>query len=314
MNSRKLSKEQLGRLHLYEEQLKSAAINGEYDVAKLVMSDLQPYLRQLHDETRLQKNKALLFEAAMNSGFLDLAISGFIGVRGKTEKRTKIYLQATALLAICYIRKGDFKSADSLISFVISHKKNIKSEVRRRLFVRKVVNRFEEECALYSLRNTHGDYVAPEDVQNMAGELLLAFSEDELFDQLGRNAPKDTISLLLKIDGMARKQLLPAEIKYLPEPQSIENNCYVGKTLFSSVKRVVWRSLCDKNSEVYKVWHDGGIKLLLNKYSIGIAITQALMSSGINVSHLAVIITALVIRFGIDVYCDRYKPEDIMVD
>lgn len=196
----------------------------------------------------------------------------------------------------------------------MSHKNNIKSEERRRLFVRKVVNRFEEECTFYSLRKSHGECLTPEDIQVKAGELLSVFTEDELFDQLGRNAPKETISLLLKIDCMARKQLLPAEIKYLPEPQSIEKNSYVGKTMFSSVKRVVWRSLCDKNSEVYKVWHDGGIKMLLNKYSIGIAITEALVSNGINVGHLTVIITALVIRFGIDVYCDRYKPEDIMID
>jgi hypothetical protein len=47
------------------------------------------------------QSKVWLFEAAMEAGNLDIAEAGFVGVRAKCSKGTRLHLEATALLAIC---------------------------------------------------------------------------------------------------------------------------------------------------------------------------------------------------------------------
>lgn len=311
---RKFTTEELDQLRIYESNLTKAAKSGDYAAAKQMLVELQPFLRRIGNETRLQKNKALLFESAMNAGIIDTAIMGFIGVRKKTAKRTKIHLQATALQAICYLRKREIDKAEPLIAFVIEHKKYIKSDSTRREFVSKIVQRFEEETAFASLHDAGSDSIAPETIQKNAGELLKEFTEDELFAELGKSVPPSTVAVILRIDNLARKQLEASEIKYLSDPNDVKSQRHVGKTVFGSIKRVLWKSLCDLNSEVYKAWHNGGMKLVLSKFYIGTAIATVLASHGANLSHLLVVTTALVIRFGIDVYCERYRPEDIMLD
>jgi hypothetical protein len=72
--------------------------------------------------------KNWLFEAAMESGHLNLAESGFIGVRKNTSPSSRVHLEATALLAICYLRQRKLKESEPLIAAVVGSK-NIKSEV-----------------------------------------------------------------------------------------------------------------------------------------------------------------------------------------
>ena len=129
---RKFTEEELAELHRLETYLTNAAKSGDYEAAREMMGGLQPFLRRIGNETRLQKNKALLFEAAMNAGHTGIAIPGFVGVRKKTGKRTKIHLQAAALEAICHIRNGDTTKAEPLMSLVIARKNSIRSESRRR--------------------------------------------------------------------------------------------------------------------------------------------------------------------------------------
>lgn len=310
---RSFTDEELAQVHRYERNLHLAVGSGDYATAKQIVIDLQPLLRRIGNETRLQQNKALVFEAAMNADLIDTAVMGFTGVRKKSAERTKLHLQATALQAICHLRNRDVDKAEPLMAFVINHKKNIKSESVRRAFVENIVKRFEEESAFASLRDAGGDPITPEMIQRRAGELLAQFTEDELFEELGKATPPQTVAVLLRIDDVARRQLQHAEIRYLPDPRDLKNHRRVGKTVFSSIKRVLWKSLCHADSEVYKAWNNGGMKLVLNKFYIGTAIATVLASQGANLRHILIVTTALVLRFGIDVYCDRYKPDDIML-
>jgi hypothetical protein len=86
----------------------------------------------------------------------------------------------------------------------------------------------------------------------------------------------------------------------------------LGRTAFRSFKRVLYRSLCDPDSDVYKAWFANGVGYVLDRKYLGAAVAAAFLHLGIGIKALAVSATALVIKFGIDVYCDRYRPDFVM--
>jgi hypothetical protein len=51
---------------------------------------------------------------------------------------------------------------------------------------------------------------------------------------------------------------------------------------------------------------------VLDKRYLAIAVTTALSGMSIGIKALGVSATALLIKLGIEVFCDRYKPTGIM--
>jgi hypothetical protein len=94
--------------------------------------------------------KVWLFEAAMEAGHLNVAVPGFVGIREGMSKGTRLHLEATAALAICYLRQKKLAQAEPFIAEVL-RSGNIRSESRRRQFIRHVVSRFEKEGLLAAL-------------------------------------------------------------------------------------------------------------------------------------------------------------------
>ncbi len=193
-----LTTDQKSRLHVLEPALRNAIRLGDYDSARRITAEIQILLRTSGHETRLMQAKAWLFEAAMEAGELDIAESGFIGIRKKTSDGTRIYLEATALLAICYLRKHRLDLAEPFISETLRKQKNIGSPARRRKFIRATIARFEEEGALASLKGRGNELLDPDDLQKEAGEMVRTLTEDEVFAALGHSLPPETIAYLLR--------------------------------------------------------------------------------------------------------------------
>lgn len=307
-----LTVNQKQRLRVLEPALRNAARLGDYSSAQRITAELQLLLRPTGHETRLQQDKAWLFEAAMEAGELKTAELGFIGIRKKTVSGTRIYLEATALLAICYLRDDRLDLAEPMISETLKRDKNIGSEARRRKFIRTVVKRFEEEGALASLKGCGSEQLDPDELQSDAGAMIQTLTEDEVFANLGKSLPKKTVAYLLKIDLFARGQLPSAEVRYLPLPEDLVKHSELGRTVFSSIRRVLYRSLCDPESDVYKAWFNQGFVTVLNKRYFGIAVMTTLAGMSIGIKALGVSATALLIKLGIEVFCERYKPSGIM--
>ena len=146
-----LTDSQKRRLKLLEPALRDAVKLGKYERAKLLTHEIQDVLRPTGHETRLMQAKNWLFEAALESGNIEFAISGFNGIRIKASSTTRLYLEATALLAVCYLRKKDLKSAQPLIEEALGNLRNISSERQRRKLHANLVKRFEEEGMLAAL-------------------------------------------------------------------------------------------------------------------------------------------------------------------
>jgi len=98
----------------------------------------------------------------------------------------------------------------------------------------------------------------------------------------------------------------------LPSPKDMIRDEVAGKTVFQSLKRVVYNSLCDPNSDVYKAWLTNGLGVVLDKKYITTAVAASLSGLGIGFKALAVSSVALIIRFGLDIYCEQNKPTGIM--
>lgn len=119
----------------------------------------------------------------MQAGHLSIAVPGFIGIRGKVAKTTRLHLEATALLAICYLRQKKLAGAEPLIREVLRNR-NIRSESRRKQFLREVVSRFKEEGLLGALSGQVREELDAEEVQQLAADLVRTKNEDEILSEM----------------------------------------------------------------------------------------------------------------------------------
>ncbi|CAA9312172.1 MAG: hypothetical protein AVDCRST_MAG68-1425 [uncultured Gemmatimonadetes bacterium] len=312
--ARALTEGELRRLRPLEKKLRAAARRGDLRVAKEIAGDIQGLLRIAGDETRLQKAKAWLYEAALEAGELEFAVSGFIGIRGRTRPSTRIYLEATGLLAVCYLRLANLEAAKPLISESFQRVGNINSGPRKRQFYRRLIERFEEEWAIAVLAmGMPEETLDPERVQNEAGMLVATTPEDEILQQLGRHLPKQTADLLLEVYRYSHKQLPSAERLLLPSPDDKRRSRELGSTVFRSAKRAVWKALCDPTTDTYKMWFENGIMVAMDRKVVGASVVSALTGLGIGVYAFAVPIAALLIKLGVDVFCETCSAGGLMI-
>ncbi|MEX1026695.1 MAG: hypothetical protein WD049_01620 [Candidatus Paceibacterota bacterium] len=308
-----LTDEQKKRLRILEPALRNAARLGDYGTATRITADIQRLLRPTGHETRLMQAKNWLFQAAMLAGKIETAAIGLEGVRKKTNARTRVNLEATALLAVCRLRQEKIEEAKPLMRDTLENLDWISSESRRRQFRQRIIQLFDEETALAALRGHGHERLTPETLQDEAGALVQQMSEDGLLFELGDAIPEEVVFKILEIDEYARKLIPEHEVRYLPDPEALRKRKEIGRTVFSAIKVTLYRSICDPESEVYKAWYANGIQVVLDKKYISAAVVAALHGLGIGIKAIAVSAIALVIRFGVDVYCEKFKPDSAMI-
>jgi hypothetical protein len=307
-----LTEAQKRRLARLEPRLRNAARIGDFATAKTYAAELQEILRSTGHHMRLYQSKNWLFEAALEAGDLVLARHGFEGIRASVKPTTRLYLEATALLAICHLRDGDIEAAKPHMAEVLSNTDAIQSDFQRRAFKRRVIDRFDEEAILASLRNCGSDNLDASALEAEAGQLIQTKTEDEMFLSLGELTPQHSVDILFCVEEFARKQLPVGDLKFLPGPKTRTERREVGKIVFASFKRTLWRSLCDPESEIYKAWFHQGMGVVLDKKYFGATVVATFSGFGIGHHALAVFATTLLIKFGLEVFCDAYHPEALM--
>jgi len=308
----KLTAKQKERLRVLEPKLKLAIADRELETAKRLVVDLQSVLRKTGHLTRLVQSKNRLFELALELNELNFAIRGLEGNRTLVSDRTRLYIEATALLAICYLRKEEIERAKPLIKEVLHNDSVIKSDRTRTKFRREIIDRFNEETALYSLKNKEQEQFSEEELEEEIIKLITKKTESEIYLSLGKSVPQHTKYLLFQVHEYSTKQLPTAERLALPSPNEKIKDKEVGKTVFQSVKRVLYNSLCDPKSEIYQVWFKNGMGMILSKNYIRGAVIACLANIGIGIKMISASIIALIIKFGLEVYCEKYKPTDLM--
>lgn len=310
-----LSQHQKTRLKELEPKLHSAVQFGNFPLAKKITSQIQGLLRETGHETRLLQNKNWLYECALETGNYSFAERGYIGTRKKIAKTTRIYLEATALLAICYLRQNKIKKAKPLVAEALSRDKNIKSELKRKQFHSRFIVRLEEECILAGLYSATPPALPVEEAQQLAIEFVRKNnSEQEILIELGKALPKSSLHLADEVREVFDRGLPAPDRKALPPPISEETVEELGARSNSALKRVAWRALCDPDSDLHKEWTQG-IQAFYDKKVLMTAIATACV--GISLGPSAVIlaaIAALAIRFGAAVFCEKYQPAGLMIE
>lgn len=303
-----LTEKQKERLKILEPKLEKAIQNRNFDVAKDIVLDLQTLLKPTNHFSRLVRSKNKLYELAIELNKLEFALSGLLSNEKVINHNTRIYLETISLIAICYLRQKEIYSAQRYIQKVLKNHTVIKTKRTREVFHFEIINRFNEEVAMATITKDMAVYLDEKEVEEEAIRIIQTLSDDEIFSKIGQESPQSTKDLIYLIHDFSTKQLPSAERLALPSPDQKIKDKEIGVTIFESVKRVLYNSLCNKESEIYKTWFNNGMQTLLSKGYIKGAVISCLVKSGIGIPMIASSIIALIMKFGIEVYCTKYKP------
>ena len=303
-----LSEKQKERLRILEPKLKNAITEQNFEIAKNIVLDLQTLLRPTNHLVRLIQSKNKLYELAIELNKADFAINGLLSNEKVLNENTRIYLETISLIAICYLRTKNIPSAQEYIRKVLQNHSVIKTERTRSIFHSEIISRFNEEVAMATLTSNQEVHLDEDEIEREAIRIIQTLTDDEIFSQIGQRSPKATKDLIFQIHDFSTKQLPSAERFALPSPNQMIMDKEVGITVFESVKRVIYNSLCNPESDIYKTWFDNGMQMVLSKGYIKSAVVSCLVNIGFGISMIASSIVALVMKFGIEVYCTKYKP------
>lgn len=239
---------------------------------------------------------------------------GFEGTIQKSNPKTRLHLEATTLLAICYLREENLDKARNLIINAVENINNIKSDSRRLQFHTRMIQRLEEESILIGLSsNSNGNPLNINEVDLEAIRLIKTKSDNQIYLEMGRAVPQRSIDLLNEVRYTYTLRLTAPDQKILPPPISEENKEELGKRANSALKRVAWRAICTPESEIYKAWSQGLSVVYDKKYITG-AIVASFNSSRITLIMIAASASALAIKFGAEVFCETFAPDPMMID
>lgn len=305
-----LSKVQKERIKRLEPALKEAAANGNLSLAKQIVVDLKGIYLATGNSAKFGLAKNRLFEAAMEAGELTFAIEGLEGIRKSCNNNTRVYLEATTLLAICYLRKNILSETEPLITEVLTNDHVIKSPEKRTEFRKLVIERFNEETTLRSLKSDVVDEYTLEEIEATAINMANSNSETEIYKNIGQFVPDSTKNILSKVDAFSKKQLPSAQRLMLNAPITPADAEEIGKTVYASIKRVVYGSLCDKKNSNYKSWHGSSATAL--KTGVTVVVAEVFSKFSIGMKAVLVSVIAIILKLGIEIYCDFNKPINVM--
>lgn len=310
---KKLSDDQKNKLAVFEPQLRSCVRSADLNKAKRITAKIQELLRSTGHETRILQAKNWLYETAMEANSLTFAKMGFEGTIQKSSPRTRLHLEATSLLAICYLREGSFERARELIVRAVDNINNIKSDERREQFHKRLIERLEEESILVGLVDKSATPLELQEVDDQAVKLVMTKSENQIYLEMGRAVPQRSVDILADIRDTYTHRLPAPDRKMLPPPITEENKEALGKRASSALKRVAWRAICSPESEIYKAWSQG-LSVVYDKKYIASAIVASFNSVNISAIMIAASAAALAIKFGAEIFCETFAPSSMMIE
>lgn len=312
MARRRLPTEKLAVLRSLEEELKGAVRTGAVERAIELATQIQGLFADDRRHHRLLRAKLWAFEACLNANRLQYAQSGFLGVRKLAGSSTRLYLEASSLLAICYLRNKEINEAKEVVREVVKKINNIKSDNTRRKFQKRLIERIEEECILTDLMDTQIGPLDTKEIEEKAILLVQHNSDNEIYKLIGNSVPSSGIALLRDVRAYSIEQIPLSDRKLLPPPERAEEPRKIGKTAFAILRRVIWKTLCSEDSSVYKLWSRRVPKVFDQGYFTA-AIVTTLGEYRIGIPLIASGIAALVMKYSAEEFCEISKPKGIMI-
>ncbi len=312
MTTTKLSEKILRELRPLEEVLRKAVADQEAETAIESATRIQALFGTDRSHHRLLRAKLWAYEACVDANRLSYAESGLIGVRKLSGPATRLYLEASGLLAITQLRQKKVTEAKKLIREVIKNINNIASDRTRHQFQRRFIERIEEECIFAELIGS-GD--APLDVKEVEAKaifLLQRSSDDEIYKLIGNSIPMASVSLLSDVRNYSILQLPAPDRKLLPAPEKAQEPKSIGRTTFAMLRRIAWKTFCNSDSPIYKLWSKKISKVFDDGY-FAAAVVATLSDFRIGVPILASGLAALAMKYSAEEFCALAKPKGLMI-
>lgn len=303
-----LSDEQKRRLKILEPRLEQAILDQNLKFAKEIVVDLQSVLRPTRHFVRLVQSKNKLCELAIELGQFDSILKILESNIKVLKPKTRIYIETISLLAIYYLRLKDVEKAKKYIKEVLENHTVIKTERTRKIFHSEIIDRFNQEVAIATLTGFHDLTIDQDEVEREAIRIIQTLSDDEIYAEIGKFSPQSTKDLIYVVHDFSVKQLPFSQRVMLPSPDQKVKDKEVGLTVYEAVKRVLYNSMCNPESEIYKAWYTNGLQVFLNKKYILTAVVGSLTTLGFGATMVVASLVALITKFGIDVYCEKNKP------
>ncbi len=169
---RSLTEHQKNRLRILEPKLDKAIVDRNFEIAKDLVKDIQDLLRPTRHFVRLSQSKNKLYELAIELGRFAIAEMGLKSNLKVLNKNTRIHLETTALLAICYLRMKEVENAKPYISEVLRNKDVIKSERTREISHSLIIDRFTEEISLCGMKSDNEPQFDEEEIERTVIKLI----------------------------------------------------------------------------------------------------------------------------------------------
>lgn len=308
----KLHEYQLAALRPLEAQLRQAVAQAEPEKAVEIAGKIQALFPDDRKHHRLLRAKLWAFEACVDANRLSYAETGLIGVRKLAAPSTRLYLEASALLAVALLRQKKVADSKKIIREVIGNINNIASDRTRHQFQKRFISRIEEECILAELIDTGDGPLDASEIEAKAILLIQHNSDDEIFKLIGNSVPSQGLRLLSDVRTYSIQQLPPPDRKMLPPPEKAELPKSIGRTTFALLRRIAWKTFCKPSSPIYKLWSKR-VPKVFNEGYFSAAVVTALGNFRIGIPLIASGLAALVMKYSAEEFCELAKPKGLMI-
>jgi hypothetical protein len=308
---RAIAKKHLKQLQPLEAELKRLVKLHQEDAAELVFTQIQKLLQPYGvNHPRLLECRLWYFESQFDANHIANAESGFTGIVARASRSSRLRVEALMFLGLCYLRQKRTRDAKAKFKEVFQQLDKIKSTQTRQLFQKRVIERIEQECLLTAIIGVEEGPMKPERILQEA-EKLAEKSADEIVELLARNLPYGSVQLLNNVRNDAILQLRDADRKLLAAPEQASRPAQIGNLVFSVLKRVGWKTFCDPESPIYKLWSKKIPKELNHAYFAS-SIVQSFNNWKIGLPLLAAGVVAIAMKYTAQEFCELTKPGSIM--
>jgi hypothetical protein len=308
----KLHEYQLNALRPLEAELRKAVALADTETALEIAKKIQDLFPDDRSHHRLLQAKLWAFEACVDANRLAYAESGLIGIRKLSAPSTRLYLEASALLAVSLLRQKKIPESKKIIREVVANISNIVSDRRRHQFQRRFISRIEEECILAELIGAGEGILDASEVEAKAILLVQCNSDDEILKIIGNSVPVAGLLLLSDVRKYSIQLLPPPDQKLLPPPEKAEQPKNIGRTTFALLRRIAWKTFCTPSSPVYKLWSERIPKVFNDGY-FSAAVVTALGEFRIGIPMIASGLAALAMKYSAEEFCELAKPKGLMI-
>ena len=312
MSNTKLTENQLAALKPLEVELRKAVQQAESEEAIEIAGKIQALFPNDRKHHRLLRAKLWAFEACLDANRLSYAERGLIGIRKLSESNTRLYLEASSLLAICLLRQKKIPASKDLIHEVISKINNITSDRTRHQFQKRLIERIEEECILAELIGAGEEKLDVKEIEAKAIFLMQRNTGDEILKLIGNSVPVSSVNLLSDVRTYSINQLPAPDRKLLPAPEKAEDPKHIGRITFAILRKVAWKTFCKPSSPIYKLWANRVPKVFDEGY-FSAAVVATMSDFRIGIPMIASGLAALIMKYSAEEFCELAKPKGLMI-